>query len=347
MPPTPTLSRRSWLVGALAAPFALASCGSDKDDAADSTGKKQGGDFTPVTIEHALGTAKITKKPQRIVTLGQGSAETAIALGTIPVGIEEYPWGADKTGYLPWIHEAVTTKDGDLPTQFTGGTELDVEQILKLEPDLILAPWSGITQDQYDVLKDIAPTIAYEKQPWVITWQDQITTIGKAMGQDEDAAALINEIDKRFEKAEQPGYADYTFSFIYNSGPGTLGVFYQDEQRVTMVRALGLTVDPINQKLDKWDAPGTDSALIGLENADKLKNSDLIFTFYSDEKNRKQTESQKLYAAIPAVQHGAVVAPTDQSFVTGSSIINPLTVPWAIERYIPMIDKAIEKVPAS
>ena len=345
---TARLARRTWIAGALAAPLALAACsggGGGESGAAYDGGAS--GDFSPVTIEHALGTAEITEKPQRVVTLGQGSAETSIALGIIPVGIEEYPCGADDTGYLPWIHEAVTEAGGELPAQFTGSTELDIEAILELEPDVILAPWSGITQEQFDVLTDIAPTVAYEEQPWVITWEEQITVIGKALGEDEAAAGLIDEIRTTFEEATQEGYGDYTFSFVYNDGPGTLGVFYQDEQRVVMVRSLGLTVDPVNQQLDEWDVPGTDSAMIGLENADKLADSDLLFTFYSDEANREETEAQDLYAAIPAVQNGAVVAPTDQSFVTGSSIITPLTVPWALERYIPMIDEAIAQVPAS
>lgn len=339
-------TRRAWIAGALAAPLALAACSSG----GSTSGAGAGGstDFTPVTLEHALGTAEITAKPQRIVTLGQGSAETAIALGIIPVGIEEYPWGADpETGYLPWIHDAVTEAGGELPEQFTGAAELDVEAILALEPDLILAPWSGLTQEQFDVLADMAPTVAYAEQPWVITWEEQITTIGKALGEDEAAAGLIDEIHATFEESAQPAYADHTFSFIYNSGPGTLGVFYQDEQRVAMVSALGLTVDPVNQELGEWDVPGTDSAMIGLENADQLAGSDLIFTFYSDEANRAETEAQELYAAIPAVASGAIVAPTDQAFVTGSSIITPLTVPWALERYVPMIDEAIAKVPAA
>ena len=38
------------------------------------------------------------------------------------------------------------------------------------------------------------------------------------------------------------------------------------------------------------------------------------------------------------------MAPKDQPFVTGSSIINPLTVPWTLERYVPMIDKAVKKL---
>lgn len=348
-------TRRTWMAGALAAPFVLAACsaGGEKGDngsgsGADAAAGGAAGDFAPVTLDHALGTAQIDARPQRVVTLGQGSAETAIALGLIPVGIEEYPWGADpETGYLPWIHDAVTEAGGELPEQFTGGAELDVEAVLALEPDVILAPWSGLTQEQFDVLTDIAPTVAYAEQPWVITWDEQITTIGRALGEDEAAAGLIEKIHTTFEEAAQPAYAEVSFSFIYNSGPGTLGVFYQDEQRVAMVSALGLSVDPVNQELGEWDVPGTDSAMIGLENADKLSDSDLIFTFYSDEANRAEIERQDLYASIPAISHGAIVAPTDQSFVTGSSIITPLTVPWALERYVPMIDEAIAQVPAS
>ncbi|RLP74299.1 iron-siderophore ABC transporter substrate-binding protein [Mycetocola tolaasinivorans] len=294
------------------------------------------------TITHALGAAKITGTPKRIVTLGQGSAETAIALGTIPVGMEEYPWGSDDTGYLPWVHEAVTKAGGTLPKTFTGNTELDVETIADLEPDLILAPWSGVTQEQYDVLDKIAPTIAYPEKPWTITWDDQITTIGKAMGKPAEAADLITEINDTLANAKRPEYAGVSFSYIYNTGPGTLGVFFPGEQRVAMAAALGLTVDPVVDTFTETE--GTDSALIGLENADKLANSDLIFTFYSDQANRAEIEAQPLYHAIPAIAAGAVVAPTDQPFVTGSSMINPLTVPWALERYVPLIDDALAHV---
>jgi len=326
------------VVGIAASALLLSACSSG------TSGSSSADDgFAPVTITHALGKAVIDHKPTRIVTLGMGSAETAIALGTVPVGVEEYPWGSDESGYLPWIRDAVQKSGEKLPEQFTGGTELDVEAIVDLVPDLILAPWSGVTQAQYDVLKDIAPTVAYPELPWTITWQDQITTIAKAMGEPGKAAGLIDGIEKRFADAtaDHPEYAGVTFSYVYNTGPGTLGVFFPDEQRVAMVRALGLTVDPVVTTFDETE--GTDSAVIGLENADKLKGSDLIFTFYSDEANRTEVEAQPLYQAIPAVSRGAVVAPTDQPFVTGSSIINPLTVPWALERYVPMIDEALAR----
>ncbi|KZF11917.1 iron ABC transporter substrate-binding protein [Rhodococcus sp. EPR-157] len=333
--------RTAALSGVLAAVLVIGGCSSSTDTAASDTAAS---DFEPVTIDSALGEAVITSKPERIVTLGMGSAETAIALGTVPVGMEEYPWGSDDSGYLPWVNDAVTAAGAELPEQFTGGTELNVEAILALDPDLILAPWSGITQQQFDALNGFAPVVAYEEQPWTITWEDQISVIGKAMGEAEKASDEIAEIKSRFADATaaHPEYRDVTFSYIYNTGPGTLGVFLADEQRVAMVRALGLTVDPVVYTLDETE--GTDSSVIGLENANLLNNSDLLFTFYSDEQNRRETEAQPAYNQIPAISRGSVVAPTDQPFVTGSSIINPLTVPWALERYVPMIDEAVGKL---
>lgn len=335
------LRRHSLIAAVLAGALLLGACSAADDESTDSTATDG---FAPVTIEHALGTAEITEEPERVVTLGMGSAETVIALGTVPVGIEEYPWGSDDTGYLPWIHEAVTERGAELPVQLAGNTELDVEAIAALEPDVILAPWSGITQDQYDLLTNIAPTVAYPELPWTITWRQQIETIGTALGKHDEAMRLIDDIDETFAEtaAAHPEYAGVTFSYIYNTGPGTLGVFLADEQRVAMLRGLGLTVDPVVDTLE--ETGGTDSSVIGLENAPLLANSDLIFTFYSDPANRQQIEEQPVYQQIPAIARGSLVAPEEQPFVTGSSIINPLTVPWALERYIPLIDAAIENL---
>ncbi|VTR75320.1 iron-siderophore ABC transporter substrate-binding protein [Cellulomonas hominis] len=328
------------VVGALA----LTACGGSDDPASGDASTTASGDFEPVTIESALGEAVIEEQPERVVTLGQGSAETAIALGVVPVGIEEYPWGSDETGYLPWIHDAVEDLGAELPVQFTGGEEIDVDTILELEPDVILAPWSGITQEQFDLLSDIAPTVAYPDLPWSTDWDQQIETVATALGHADEAQGLIDGIEQEWADAaaEHPEYADLTFSFIYTTGPGTLGVFLPDEQRVAMVRGLGLQVDPVVETFEETE--GTDSAVIGLENADQLKDSDLVFTFYSSPESKEEVVAQPLYQSIPAIARDSVVAPSDQPFVTGSSIITPLTVPWAIDEYTALIDEAVAKL---
>ncbi|CAM5741052.1 hypothetical protein SMICM304S_03557 [Streptomyces microflavus] len=97
-------------------------------------------------------------------------------------------------------------KSGDkLPKQFAGGEEIDFEAITELEPDVILAPWSGITQKQYDVLKDIAPTVAYPDQAWSTDWDQQIDIIGKALGRTEDTDGLKTKIEKQLADAAATG----------------------------------------------------------------------------------------------------------------------------------------------
>lgn len=343
MTTTPVLALSLWLSGCTAEPEGSDNPSTTVSESAQAKNEATT-EFQPVSITHALGTAEIKQRPQRIVTLGQGAAETAIALGTTPVGMESYPWGADDSGYLPWVKEAVEKNSEELPQLITGGTELDMEAIVQLKPDLILAPWSGITQEQYDLLAAMAPTVAYPEEPWVTPWETEIEMVAKALGKPEKAKELVAEIEAEFKEAAKPEYGKYTYSYIYNDGPGTLGIFFESEQRAAMVSALGLKFDPVAETFRDKEVPGTDSALIGLENADKLKDSDLIFTFYASPENRKEIEAQPLYAQIPAVKRGSVVAPTDQSLVTASSMINPLTVPWMASRYKELIDEAIKKV---
>lgn len=333
-------ARLAAVVGAMALALGLAACADSSDEGNGS------GSAETRTIEHALGTAEIEGTPERVVTLGQGSAETALALGVVPVATEIYAWGADDSGYLPWINEdleAKGVKDDEKPELIPGGEEVSAEKIASLEPDLILAPWSGITQEQYDQLSKIAPTVAYEKEPWVITWEEQINTVAKALGKEDQAQGLIDDINKKFDEAKEDSYADHTFSFIYNTGVGNYGIFLPTEQRVQFVSKLGLEVDPVVEEFRGSVVAGTDSATVSAENLDKLNDSDLIFTFYMDDKARKELHADPAYSKISAIAKGAEVAPTDQSFVTGSSMINPLTVPWAIDKYKEQIDEALKK----
>ncbi|WP_435199231.1 iron-siderophore ABC transporter substrate-binding protein [Janibacter sp. GS2] len=322
----------------MTAALALSACGSSSD--ANSADEGSGDAAFPVTIDSSLGEATIEEKPEKVVTLGQGSTETAIALGTTPVGMEEYEWAADETGYLPWIHEAVKEEGETLPTFVGAGEKLDMEQIVELEPDVILAPWSGLTQEQFDSLSAIAPTVGYPDKAWSVDWDQQIEIIGTALGEEKEATGLITDLEEQLatEAKKHPEWAEHTFSYVYTT-PDTLGVFLPDEQRAAIVRKLGLTIDPAVTTMKETE--GTDSAVIGYENADKLNDSDLIFTFYSDPKAKEQAMGNELYAQIPAIKKGAVVASTDNAFVTASSMINPLTVPYTLERYGPMIDEAV------
>src|SRR5699024_12253971 len=104
--------------------------------------------------------------------------------------------GAD-TGHRPCVHHAVAEKGDELPEVVGSGEKLDMEKIVELEPDVILAPWSGITQEQFDSLDEVAPTVGYPDKAWSVDWDQQIEIIGEALGEEEKARGLIDDIEKQ------------------------------------------------------------------------------------------------------------------------------------------------------
>lgn len=339
---TPFTRGAAVLAAATASVLVLSGCatgGDEKKDAAASDSSA-----FPVTIESALGDAVIESAPENVVTIGWGSADTAIALGTTPVGVEAATWGGDEDLYFPWVREAIEEKGDDLPATFNVYPEIDVEAVLELAPDLILAPQSGISEDEFATLSEIAPVVAYPDAAWRTTWDEQIEIIGKALGKSDEAADLITGIEDDIAEAaaEHPEFADVSFAYVYTAEPGALSLYQAGDSRVDLISGLGLTMDETVAEVPLTE--GSFSSTVGLERADLLDNVDVLFTWFNDEENQKLIEAQPLFAQIPAFQSGAYVPSVDNQLGMASSMITPLSVPWALDKYIPFIEDAVTKV---
>ncbi|BDZ51075.1 hypothetical protein GCM10025867_33160 [Frondihabitans sucicola] len=231
-----------------------------------------------------------------------------------------------------------------LPTTFAVDPDIDMTSLAELNPDLIVAPQSGITPAQYKTLSALAPTVAYPGGAWQTTWDDQISILGKAVGKPKKAESLIAGItsDLAAVKKANPEFSKYTFAYVSIGNPGTLSVYLKGDPRVALLSAMGLTES--KELVGITPPKGSYIGTIGLEKSNLLDSSDLLFTWYYDAKNQKQVNSQPLVASIPAIKRGSVVSSYDEQFVMGSTFITPLSVPWVIDRYVPMIKKAAEKV---
>lgn len=340
--------KRAPMAALLAVPavlLALSGCGADAAAEDPTAVSGEASAQFPVTVESALGEATIEAKPERVVTIGWGSADTAVALGTTPVGVEEVTWGNDEHGNYPWVTEAIQERGDDLPATFTGGADIDIDAIVALDPDLILAPNSGLTQEDFDILNELAPTVAYPKQAWNIDWDEQITVIGKALGEPEAAEDAVAGVKDALaaSAAEHPDFADKTFAYVWGGGdPGSLVLYNEGDARVDLLTALGMTVAP--EVKDIPSSEGSFTSDLGLENAAKLNNVDVLFTWYNDEAEQKRTEEQRLFASIPAVERDSVVRNLDRQVGMASSFLTPLSVPWVLDRFEPMIEEAVAKV---
>ncbi|WP_456844585.1 ABC transporter substrate-binding protein [Cellulomonas sp. P5_C6] len=331
------IARLSVLVAtATAVALTLTACGGASDDAGAEPSATDAA--FPVSIDSALGTAEITAKPERVVTLGWGAADIAFSLGTTPVGIESDTWGGDADGYEPWFREAVEKAGDELPTTIAMYPELDVDAVVALNPDLVLAPQSGLDQATFDQLSAFVPVVAYPGDAWQTSIEDQVTIAAKALGVPDKAQPLLDERQAAIDAAAaaHPELAGTTFAYVYGGDqPGALSVYLPGDPRVELLTGLGMTLAPSVASLTA--SPGTFVATLGLENADQLDDAQMLFTWFNDADEQASTEAQPLWAQIPAFASGAYVPMLDPQLGMAVTVATPLSVPWALDAYLPLI----------
>ena len=74
---------------------------------------------------------------------------------------------------LAALRETAMTTRFQIPPddQWDDGEAPPYEELIEAAPDVILAPYSGITEEQYELLSEIAPTVAYPDGPWTTPWR--------------------------------------------------------------------------------------------------------------------------------------------------------------------------------
>src|SRR3954453_3693970 len=200
---TRSVPRGAALLAATA--LVVAGCGSAPDEGSGEGGAIASGGAFPVTVSTAFGDVTVEKEPTRVVALGWSDAETALALGVQPVGASDWLGGGGDDGLGDWV----TDTYDDAP-EMIGTMEPSYEAIAALEPDLILDTRSDGTQERYDLLSAIAPTVGQPEGggPDQTAWQQQLQLVGAALGKDDEAAALLDEVDQAFADAAaaNPGF---------------------------------------------------------------------------------------------------------------------------------------------
>lgn len=320
----------------------LAGCASTTDGPEeDPTGASAG--WTSVEIEHAFGSTTIDAEPSDVVTLGWGATEAALALGVVPSGIEAQTYAVNEEGLLPWVAEELDTQGAD-PTMIPATVEEPAyEEIDALEPDLILAPYSGISAEQYELLSEIAPTVAYPEQAWTTPWRDVIDIVGQSLGLADEAAALVADLDGQLAEAADahPELAGLTVAAVWDVG-GTFYVYKPADARVAFLLDLGLVSAPAVEELDT----GGETFLYGLsyEQTDRLE-ADLVVNYASTNEEAQTFLDQSYAQAIPAVGNGAVANVTGDPLIAAMSPPTALSLTWGLQDYVELLSEAASNVP--
>ncbi|WP_073589672.1 iron-siderophore ABC transporter substrate-binding protein [Anaerocolumna xylanovorans] len=299
----------------------------------------------PITIKHAFGESVIESKPERVVTISWGNQDVPLALGIVPAGISEANYGViDGSRLLPWTKEAFKNLGVENPVLFNDTDGLDFEAISDAQPDVILAAYSGITEEEYNLLSKIAPVVAYPTLAWQTYWRDQITMDAQGMGMKTEGEKLVSDLEQLIagKTAAYPQIAGKTAVFCYFN-PSDLGKFYiylPTDPRAAYLEDLGMKVPESVTKL----AEGSTSFAIEIsaENADLLKDIDIIIA-YGDAALLKALQADSLVGTIPAVKRGSIVLIQDGTPLAASGTPSALSIPATIDDYLKIIGEAADK----
>jgi iron complex transport system substrate-binding protein len=319
-------------LAAAALALTLAACGSSDEPAGDAAASSSSSGAFPVTIEHTFGETTVESQPQRVVTIGYNEQDFALALGVTPVGVREY-LSYDATT-RPWAIDLLP--EDPIPT--VGAEELDLEAIAALQPDLILGVYSFIDESTYDLLSQIAPTVAEsaDYELGATPWQEQTRMDGAALGKADEADALVAEVEAKFETArtENPGFAGQVLALDFWFD-GTHGALPADDLRMQFFTQLG------------FQAPAEAAGEAGLsaESLDAL-NTDVLVAAGGDQQTLL---AETLFAGLPVVaeDRAVFVGGFDRQFPAALGFTSPLSLPYAIDLIVPPLAAAADGDPAT
>ncbi|NKX55158.1 iron-siderophore ABC transporter substrate-binding protein [Arthrobacter mobilis] len=330
----------------------LTACSTGPASGAGPSAAADSGGF-PVTIKHAFGETVIEEQPERVATVAWVNADVSLALGVVPVGMAKDEWGGNDNGSTPWkdaklqeLGAAIGTDKA--PVQYSEADGIAFDEIAALTPDVILAAYSGLSQEDYDTLSKIAPVVAYPDQAWGTPWQESTRMIGKALGKEAEAEELVATTEQAIAEkaADYPQLKDKTF--IYgnlepNRGDG-INIYLEEDNRPRFLTSLGMTMSPFVAK------EGKDSPEFYLpwsnERANELE-SDIFVTWVPDAKTKDAIIKDELLGQIPAVKTGALVADSDNTLTLSISAASPLSLPWALDKFLPLLGEAADAADAA
>jgi iron complex transport system substrate-binding protein len=333
---TPVRSRLLAAVAAASLTATLAACSTSAAD--------EGGSEGEIEIEHAFGTTVIPEKPERIATVAWMNHEVPLALDVVPVGMSKATWGDDDgNGVLPWVEDKLEELGADTPVLFDETDGIDFEAVADTEPDVILASYSGLTEEEYETLSKIAPTVAYPEIAWGTSVEDMVRMNSEAIGMAEEGEALVEDLDAQIAESmaahDSLEGAKPFFAFMDPSDFSTIGYYTSLDTRVGFLEQAGMGVPQLVEE----ETAGTDQFYleISAEEADQLEDVDVFITYGDPDGDLvAQMQADPLLSQIPAIKEGRVAILPDATPIAASANQSPLSIPWGIDDYFDIIADA-------
>jgi iron complex transport system substrate-binding protein len=288
----------------------------------------------PMTIEHKFGSTVIPQLPERIVTVGLTDQDALLALGVVPVGVTEW-FGGYPGAIWPWAQDKL---NGALPELVGDGETINFEKIASLQPDAIVALFAGLTEEDYQLLSQIAPTVAQPEGyiDWGIPWQEQTRILGQVVGQAERADELVAEVEAMFAQVQQE-HPDFVGATAVAATPYQgIWVYGSQDIRGQLLSALGFVVPPAIDEAVGAAFGGN----LSQERADLL---DVDVIIWRDVADAEGELGGPLYQSLPVHTGGHEVFIDSYNDPLGgaTSFVTVLSLPYLLEGLTPQLAAAL------
>lgn len=315
-------------LAALVLTLSLAACGSSDSDTT-SDGETTANAAFPVTISsQALEDVKVEAPPERVVALDYPSADAALALGVMPVAMNDVTYV--EGGVQEWTQRAIDQLGGEAPELIDTEAGFPFETIQRLDPDVILATNTyPLIEESWEKLNGIAPVVGHVEGPGVDDWRQGLRQVARALGREADSQELIADVEAEIERTrdEHPEFEGKTVSiFNYVAGDGLYVINENDDTSIRFFEQLGFAgVTDEVAGLDGQEG----RAKVSAERYPTIE-ADVVVGTSPDPAQLEQLEGDDLFRAVPAVKRGSFVG-LDIGEATALAFPSVLSVPYAVE----------------
>ncbi|RUT07366.1 ABC transporter periplasmic component [Dulcicalothrix desertica PCC 7102] len=260
------------------------------------------------TIKHQLGEACVPRNPQRIIVTDESILDAVVGLGFKPIAAAE--------------SNALGNRGRQFGNKIDGiisiGKEslLNLERIVKLQPDLILG--FEINENDYEILSKIAPTVSIEFNE--IAWKEALQRIGDILNKSTVSKQLLNEYQQRVEKLrlailQNNNKQKVSISRFY-SGWNLTQFQNQFSFPVRILEEVGLSIPEAQQKLSN---SSQSYISVGIESLNLL-DADVMFVALDpgSAKNFQKYSSHQFWQMLNVIKNNRVYTVDSGYWIVGN-----------------------------